>query len=111
MCYTLSMKLIAQVRLNPTPEQATYLLQTLEAANGLCDTISVFAWDNKLFSAFNLHKALYHQLRAETGITAQVVVRMFAKVADAYKLDKKRQRTFQPHGAIAYDDRILSYYI
>jgi len=104
------MKLIAQIRLNPTPEQAIYLLQTLEAANALCNTISVFAWDKKVFSAFNLHKALYHQLRTETGITAQVVVRMFAKVADAYKLDKKRKRTFKPHGAIAYDARILTWY-
>jgi len=104
------MKLIAQVRLNPTPEQANYLLQTLEAANALCNTISVFAWDKKVFGAFGLHKALYHQLRGDTGITAQVVVRMFAKVSDAYKLDKKRKRTFQPHGAIAYDIRILRYY-
>ena len=104
------MKLIAQVRLNLTPEQATYLLQTLEAANALCSHISQFAWDKKIFSAFNLHKALYHQLRSETGITAQVVVRMFAKVADAYKLDKKRKRSFKPHGAIAYDDRILHWY-
>lgn len=104
------MKLIAQVRLNPTPEQATYLLQTLEAANALCNTISAFAWDKKVWSAFNLHKALYHPLRAETGITAQVVVRMFAKVADAYKLDKQRKRSFKPHGAIAYDDRILRWY-
>src|SRR5215467_12625393 len=33
----------------------------------------------------------------------------YHKVADAYKLDHKTQRTFQPHGAIPYDDRILSY--
>lgn len=104
------MKLIAQIRLNPTPEQAAYLLQTLEAANALCNRISDFAWDNKTYSAFNLHKALYHTLRAETGITAQVVVRMFAKVSDAYKLDKKHKRTFKPHGAIAYDARILRWY-
>jgi putative transposase len=104
------MKLIAQVQLNPTPEQATYLLQTLEAANALCNTVSEFAWEKRVFSAYNLHKALYHQLRGETGITAQVIVRMFAKVADAYKLDKERKRTFKPHGAIAYDDRILTWY-
>jgi putative transposase len=104
------MKLIAQVRLNPTPEQANFLLQTLEAANALCDLISVFAWDNKVFGAYKLHKLLYHQLRSDTGITAQVVVRMFAKVADAYKLDAKVKRTFKPHGAIAYDERILRWY-
>jgi len=31
------------------------------------------------------------------------------KVADAYKLDKKIQRKFKPLGAIAFDDRILSW--
>lgn len=104
------MKLIAQVRLDPTPEQATYLLQTLEAANALCNRISAYAWEQNIFRAYSLHKALYHQLRAETGLAAQIVVRMFAKVGDAYKLDKQRKRTFKPHGAIAYDSRILHYY-
>ncbi|MBC7815095.1 MAG: transposase, partial [Burkholderiales bacterium] len=104
------MKLIAQVRLNPTPEQAQALLQTLEAANTLCNRISEFAWAEKVFGKFALQQALYHQLRAETGITAQVVVRMFAKVSDAYKLDKERKRTFKPRGAIAYDSRILHWY-
>jgi putative transposase len=104
------MKLIAQVRLNPTHEQADYLLQTLEVANVLCNRISAFAWDNKVFSAYKLHKALYYPSRAEMGISAQVIVRMFAKVADAYKLDKKRQRIFRSHGAIAYDDRILHWF-
>ena len=104
------MKLIAQVRLNPTPEQATYLLQTLEAANALCNRVSEFAWEKRVFGKFALQKALYHSLRAETGITAQMIVRMFAKVSDAYKLDKKRKRNFKPHGSIAYDDRILHWY-
>jgi putative transposase len=104
------MKLIAQVRLKPTPEQVDYLSQTLEVANALCNRISDFAWEQKVFSAFKLHKSLYHSLRVETGLTAQVVVRMFAKVADAYKADKKRLRSFKPHGAIAYDDRILHWY-
>jgi len=36
-------------------------------------------------------------------------VRCIAKVADAYKLDRKVQRSFAPLGAVAYDDRILSY--
>jgi len=39
----------------------------------------------------------------------QVTIRALAKVDDAYKLDTSVCRTFRPHGAIAYDDRILSY--
>ncbi len=42
------------------------------------------------------------------GLTAQVVVRCISKVADAYKLDRKVKRTFKSHGAIAFDDRILT---
>lgn len=104
------MKLIAQVRLYPTEEQASYLLQTLEVANAACNRISAHAWEHKLFGQYALHKALYHTLRSETGLGAQIVVRCFAKVSDAYKLDKKAKRTFKPRGAIAYDDRILKWY-
>lgn len=104
------MKLIAQVKLQPTPEQRQYLLQTLEQANAVCDQISAYAWEHKTFRSFALHQALYHALRQQSDLSAQVVVRLFAKVADAYKKDKKTQRHFRPHGAIAYDDRILTWY-
>lgn len=36
-----------------------------------------------------------------------MIVRAIAKVADAYKLDRKRHRQFRPLGAFAFDDRIL----
>ena len=51
----------------------------------------------------------YHAIRSDFGLTAQVVVRLLAKVADAYKLDRRRRRTFRPLGSIAYDPRILRY--
>ncbi|MGI9105917.1 MAG: transposase [Pyrinomonadaceae bacterium] len=38
-----------------------------------------------------------------------MVVRCISKVADAYKLDNKRLRTFKRHGSIAYDDRIIRF--
>lgn len=104
------MKLIAQVKLQPTPEQRQYLLQTLEQANAVCDQISAYAWEHKTFRSFALHQALYHTLRQQSELSAQVVVRLFAKVADAYKKGRKTQRNFRPHGAIAYDDRILTWY-
>jgi IS605 OrfB family transposase len=39
-----------------------------------------------------------------------MVVRLVAKVGDAYRLDKRTKRTFRKHGAIAYDQRILRWY-
>ena len=38
-----------------------------------------------------------------------MAVRVIAKVADAYKLDKKTKRVFHKWGAVAFDDRILRY--
>ena len=101
------MKLIATVKLNTTPEQSQALLQTIERANVVCNRLSEFAWEHQVFGQYALHSALYSILRLESGLTAQVVVRAISKVADAYKLDKKVQRVFTPHGSIAYDDRIL----
>ncbi|MBK9715384.1 MAG: hypothetical protein IPO81_29465 [Kouleothrix sp.] len=48
-------------------------------------------------------------MRETFGLSAQLAVRCVAKVADAYKLDKQTQRTFAPLGAVAFDERILSY--
>jgi hypothetical protein len=103
------MKLIAQVRLYPTDEQHHYLKETLEKANAACDQLSAFAWDNQVFRQYDLHQAQYYAVREATGLSAQMTVRCIAKVADSYKLDNKRKRMFRPHGAIAYDDRILSW--
>jgi putative transposase len=103
------MKLITQVKLQTTSEQLAALKQTMQAANRACDYISSVAWDKKTFMRFALHKLVYQDVRKQFGLSAQVVVRCIAKVADAYKLDKRRKRKFKPQGAITYDDRILSW--
>jgi IS605 OrfB family transposase len=56
-----------------------------------------------------LHHKCYRAVREQFGLSAQVAVRTIAKVADAYKLDRKTKRTFKTTGSIAYDDRILSW--
>lgn len=103
------MRLIAQLQLKPTPLQKAALLATLERANLACDYISQVAWEKKTFGQFNLHHLVYAEVKERFGLSAQVTVRCIAKVVDAYKLDRKKQRTFKPHGAISYDDRILTY--
>src|SRR5215216_145183 len=94
------MKLVAQLHLKPTDQQRLLLKATLERANAACNAISEYA----------LHDALYHRLRAEFSLTAQLVIRCLSKVADAYKLDKNAKRHFKEHGSIAYDQRILTYH-
>lgn len=105
------MKLIAQVKLQPTEEQAGALLDTLEKANAACNYVGALAWETQTFRQFSLHKLVYYDVRERFGLSAQVTVRIEAKVSDAYKLDHRHKRTFQEHGAIAYDERILSWHL
>jgi putative transposase len=104
------MKLTAQLQLQPTPEQAHFLRQTLEAANAACNVISAYAYTHQVFSKYDLQKAMYAQVREQFKLGAQVVIRCLGKVADAYKLERDVQRTFQAQGAVAYDARNLRYY-
>jgi len=103
------MKLIAQLKLLPTPEQAGALKRTVETANAACDYISTVAWETHTFGKFALQKLCYQPARQQFGLSAQMVVRALAKVGNAYKLDKQTKRTFRPLASIAYDDRILSF--
>ena len=105
------MKLIAQVKLQPTPEQSELLKRTLERVNSAANFVSDTAWHQQSFRQYDLHKLTYYSVRENFGLSAQVAVRLIAKVADAYKLDRKTKRTFRPHGSIAYDDRILTWKI
>jgi hypothetical protein len=50
------MKLTAQLKLLPTPEQANALKHTLRAANAACDYISQVAWETRTFGKFALQK-------------------------------------------------------
>lgn len=103
------MKLIAQIKLQPTPDQAAALKETVVAANRACNYISNIAWASRTFGKFALQKACYTDVRETFGLSAQMAIRVLAKVGDAYKLDKKSKRTFREMGSISYDDRILSF--
>lgn len=103
------MKLTAPLRLTLTADQHDALARTMVRANEACDYISQVAWDEQTFAQFKLHKLVYHIAKERFGLSAQMVVRCISKVTDAYKLDKETQRTFRATGAIAYDERILTY--
>jgi len=105
------MQLTLQIKLLPDELQAKILESTLREVNRVCDSISRVAWEKKTFNQVKLHHLVYHPTKKSTQLSAQVIVRAVAKVADAYKLDKKALRRFKPFGAIAYDSRILSYNI
>lgn len=103
------MKLTLKIKLLPTDEQVNLLLETMKEANAVCDAISDVAWQEKIFNNFKLHHRTYHAYKATFRLSSQILIRQIAKVADAYKLDKKVKRQFKPLGSIAYDSRIMTY--
>lgn len=103
------MKLTLKIKLLPTDEQANLLLDTMKEANSVCNAISDVAWEKKIFNNFKLHHEVYHSYKATFKLSSQILIRCIAKVADAYKLDKKSKRQFRPLGSIGYDSRIMTY--
>ena len=92
--------------------QAAALSRTLQTANAACNWLSRQAWTSQQFRQYDLHKLAYHPARAEFPVlSSQMIVRCISKVADAYKLDHKAKRTFKATGSIAYDVRILRWYV
>jgi putative transposase len=104
------MKLVAQLKLKPTPAQHAVLKATLERANAACNATSDYAFEHKIFRTFDLHHVLYKHLREQFGLGAQIVIRCLAKVGDSYKLDQDSKRTFNEHGSIPYDLHMLKFH-
>jgi IS605 OrfB family transposase len=107
--YIRFVKLTLQIKLLPDKDQAESLLATLKEANTACNAISKRAFSKRIFNQFKIHKECYHAIKGTFNLSAQVIVRCISKVCDAYKLDRKTERSFKPLGSIAYDSRILSY--
>jgi IS605 OrfB family transposase len=103
------MKVTMQLKLLPTTEQADAMLRTMERFNAACDVLAAVAFSNQCANKVELQKLAYHDIRRDFGLGAQMTVRAIAKVVEVYKRDKSIQPTFRTHGAIVYDQRILSW--
>ena len=104
-----SMKLTLLVKLAPNEDQCKSLLETMEKFNDACNFIAETAFQNRLANKFALQKIIDYQIREKYGLLAQLTIRAISKVVEAYKRDKKIKPVFEPHGAIVYDPRILSW--
>jgi putative transposase len=124
-----AVKLVVQVKLQPTPEQASALEATLRACNRAATYASGVAFAKDLKDRNGLQKEVYADLKATFGLSAQPAVRAVKKVVDAYATLKanlqagnlgpptsRRHRkaagkpiVFRPHAAQPFDDRCLSW--
>jgi putative transposase len=97
------------LKLAPAPEDAEALLATMRACNAASDYVAGVAFEHKTANKIRLQPLVYTELREEWGLSSQMAVRAISKACEAYKRDKKIRPVFRPLGAIAYDQRILSW--
>jgi putative transposase len=107
--YAQYMMVTEMLKLAPTAEQADALLATMRACNAAANHAAEVAYVHRTANKIRLQQMIYNDLRATYGLSAQMAVRAIAKACEAYKRDKKIQPTFRDTGAIAYDQRILSW--
>ncbi|WP_433519846.1 RNA-guided endonuclease InsQ/TnpB family protein [Nonomuraea sp. CA-143628] len=125
------MRLVVQVKLLPTPEQAAALEATLCAVNAAACQVSRHAHAQRTFRNYDLRKHTYAQIKDGYGLAAQAAQHVIKKVADAYatlhaniragNLGKagstRRVRAestpiaFRAEAAQPFDDRCLSWQI
>ena len=103
------MNLTLMVKLQPTAEQAAALLEIMERFNAACNAIAEVAFRERTANKIRLQQIVYYDIRKEFDLPAQLTVRAISKVAEAYKRDKTKKPSFRPHGAIVYDQRVLSW--
>ncbi len=103
------MKLIAAVKLLPTPDQAVCLTATLARCNEAATWLAGVGHDTQTFRQFDLHRLAYADIRSRFGLAAQMAVRTIAKVADAFKINHAVAPVFRKDAAQPYDERIFRF--
>jgi putative transposase len=93
----------------PTPDHHASLARTLKTFNAACNAIAVVAFRERCAYKLALQRLVYYGIRAQFDLSAQMTIRAISKVSGAYKRDNNVQPRFRPHGAMLYDERILSY--
>lgn len=127
--YTVVVKLVVQVKLLPTPEQALALETTLRACNTAASDVAELARDVRCYRNYDLRRHIYHDIKTTYGLGAQAAQHVIKKVADAYttlkanlaagrygKPGSRRRRrveaspiSFRWDAAQPYDARMLSW--
>jgi putative transposase len=103
------MKLTLQLKLVPTPEQHTALLETMHAFNAAASYAAEVGFRDHVFSQQAIHVRCYRELRDRFGLSAQMAVRAIGKAVETFRRDKKVCPVFRSDGAMTYDERLLGW--
>jgi len=77
--------LTAKVQIYPTPEQTTWLQQTVDAYRQGCNYVSEIVYATHTLQQASLHRDCYRPLRAEFGLRSQMAQSVIKTVIARYK--------------------------
>jgi len=103
------MLLTLKAKLQPTTEQRLKLLRTMGSFNAACNDISKEAYESKAFNKIKLQHQLYYRIREQYKLPAQLAIRAISKLVDGYRVERWHLHSFNPRGAMVYDQRIMSF--
>src|SRR5712691_8871775 len=103
------MKLTLQLKLVPTPQQSTALLETMRAFNTAASYAAQVGFAAHVFTQQSIHVRCYRALRDRFGLSSQMAVRAIGKAVETFKRDKRVCPRFRPDGAMTYDERLLGW--
>lgn len=118
------MKLVLKLKLLTNSETDMLLRETTQEYARVCDYLSRIAFENRVFSKFELQRIGYHTVMTTFAIPSQLVIRAIANVCASYKTlfaqIKAHNQTctpedrleltqieFQPNTAVTYDLRVM----
>jgi len=105
----MDMKLTLQLKLLPTPEQHTALLETMHAFNAAASHAARVGFDAGVFAQASIHVRCYRALRDRFGLSSQMAVRAIGKAVECFKRDRTTCPLFSPEGAMTYDERLMGW--
>src|ERR1041385_1959042 len=103
------MKLTLQLKLVPTAEQHTALLETMHAFNEAASYAAQIGFTAHVFSQQAIHARCFRELRDRFGLSSQMAVRAIGKAVETFKRDKRGCPIFRPDGAMTHDERLLGW--
>ncbi|GAB4059843.1 RNA-guided endonuclease InsQ/TnpB family protein [Catellatospora paridis] len=86
------MKLVVQVKLLPTPEQASALESTLRACNTAACAVAAVARQKGVYRNYDLRKHVYQAIKDQHRLGAQAAQHVIKKVSDSYQALKANIR-------------------
>jgi putative transposase len=85
-------KVVTQVKLLPTPDQAAALEQTLRACNTAASDVAEVARNTGVYRNYDLRKHVYQDIKGDHRLGAQAAQHVIRKACDSYRTLKANIR-------------------